>query len=152
MLILRNKSFHEFVLTVLPRPLSNTFLDWPYPAFISKLFIYNDSLILRSCMLDNFASVFGCSQLNCPWQTLECSVALDASHFLAMLCSWCSIDGVSTQVFVSPAPMYIFFSFAADVKIALHPVFQMSFLILGPIIDSHGSLAILLSAFSVLGA
>ena len=96
MLILRNKGFHEFVLTILPRSLFNTSMDLSYCTFVSKLFIYNDSLILRSCMLDNFASVFGCSQLNCPWQSLECSVAPDTFHFPAMLSSWCSIDQMST--------------------------------------------------------
>ena len=34
----------------------------------------------------------------------------------------------------------------------LYPVFQSSFLILGPIIGIHGSLTMLLSMFSVLGA
>ena len=102
MLILRNKGFHEFVLTILPRSLFNTSMDLSYSAFVSKLFIYNDSLILRSCMLDNFASVFGCSQLNCPWQSLECSVLPDASHFPVMLSSWHSTDQVSTRLFVFP--------------------------------------------------
>ena len=58
MLILWNKDFHEFVLTILVRPLFNTLMDLSYSAFASKLFNSNDSLILRSCMLDNFASVF----------------------------------------------------------------------------------------------
>ena len=57
-LILRNKGFHEFVFTVLPRSLFNTLMDLSYSAFVSKLFISNDSLILRSCMLDNFANIF----------------------------------------------------------------------------------------------
>ena len=52
MLILRNKGFHKFVLTVLPRSLLNTLMDLSYSAFVSKLFISNDSLTLRSCMLD----------------------------------------------------------------------------------------------------
>ena len=102
MLILRNKGFHEFVLTILPRSLFNTLMDLSYSALVSKLFISNDSLILRSCMLDNFASVFGCSQLNGPLQSLECSFALNAPHFPAMLSSWCSIDRVSARFFVSP--------------------------------------------------
>ena len=34
----------------------------------------------------------------------------------------------------------------------LHPVFQSSFLILGPVIGIHGSLTMLLSMLSVLGA
>ena len=45
-------------------------MDLPYSAFFSKLFISNDSIILRLCMLDNFARVFGSSQLKCPWQSL----------------------------------------------------------------------------------
>ena len=94
MLILRNNGFHEFVLTILTRSLFNTSMDLPCSAFVSKLFI--------SCMLDNFASVFGCSQLNGPLQSLECSVALNAPHFPAMLSSWCSIDRVSARFFVSP--------------------------------------------------
>ena len=102
MFILRNKSFHEFVLTILPRSLFNTLMDLSYSTLVSKLFISNDSLILRSRMLDNFASVFGCSQLNRPWQSLQCSVALEASHFPAMLSSWWSIDRVSTRFFVFP--------------------------------------------------
>ena len=79
-----------------------TLMDLSYSAFVSKLFFSNHSLILRSCMLDNFAGVFGCSQLNSPWNCLECSVARDTSHFPAMLSSWCSIDRVSTCFFVSP--------------------------------------------------
>ena len=66
MLILRNKGFHELVLTILPWSLFNTLMDLLYSPFVSKLFISNDSIILRSYMLDNFASVFGCSQLNRP--------------------------------------------------------------------------------------
>ena len=64
MLILRNKGFHEFVLTVLPQSLCNTLMDLLNSAFASKLFVSNDSLILCLCMLDNLASVFGCRQLN----------------------------------------------------------------------------------------
>ena len=48
-----------------------------------------------------FQAFFGCSQLNCPWQSLGCSVAPDSSHFPVML-SWFSIDRVSTRFFVSP--------------------------------------------------
>ena len=122
-----------------------------------------------------FQTFSGCSQLNRPWQSLGCSVAPDSSHFPVML-SWFSIDRVSTRFFVSP--MYsshnhnlihkhwgncfviatflllhsIFFSLAADVKITLHPIFQSYLLILGCIIGIDGSLTMLLSAFSVLGA
>ena len=102
MLILRNKGFHEFVLTTLPRSLFNTLMVLSYSAFVSKLFNSYNSRILRSCMLGNFAIIFGCSQLNCPLQSLECSVAPNASHFLFMLSSWCSIDPVSTRFFISP--------------------------------------------------
>ena len=102
MLILWKKGFHEFVFTILPRSLFNTLTDLPCSAFVSKLFISNDSLILRSCMLDNFANIFGCSQLNGPWHSLECSVAPNASHLPAMLSSWCSTDRASTRFFVSP--------------------------------------------------
>ena len=82
MLILRNKGFHEFVFTILPRSLFNTLMDLLYSGFVSKLFISNDSLILRLCILDNFANVFGYSQLNCPWYSLECSVASTLPIFL----------------------------------------------------------------------
>ena len=101
-LILRNKGLHEFMLTILPQSQFNTLMDLSYSAFVSTLFISNDSHILHSCMLDNFASVFGCSQWNHPWQSLECSVAPDISYFPAMLSSWCSIDPVSTHFFVCP--------------------------------------------------
>ena len=49
---------HEFVLTILPLSLFNTLMDLSYSVFVSKLFISNDCLILRLCMLDNFPSVF----------------------------------------------------------------------------------------------
>ena len=104
MLILRNKGFHKFVLTILPWSLFNTLMVLSYSAFVSKLFISNNSLILRSCMLGNFVRAFGCSQLNCS-QSLECSVAPDASHFPFMVSSWCSIDRVSTSFFVSPVSL-----------------------------------------------
>ena len=91
-LILQNKTFHEFVLTILHQSLFNTLMDMWYSAFVSKFFISNDSLILLLYMLDNFASVFGCSQLNRLRQSLECLVAPNASHFPAMLSSWCSVD------------------------------------------------------------
>ena len=51
MLILRNKGFHEFVFTVLPRSLFNTLMDLSYSAFVSKLFTSKDSVILRSLIL-----------------------------------------------------------------------------------------------------
>ena len=67
MLILQNKGFHEFALTPLPRSLFNTLMVLPYSAFVSKLFLSNDFLILRSCMLANFLQVFfGSSRLNLP--------------------------------------------------------------------------------------
>ena len=88
-LILRNKGFHEFVLTLLPRFVFTTLMDLSYSAFVSKLLISSDSLISRSCMYDNFASVLGCSQLNRTWKSFECSVQPDASHFPVIL-SWCS--------------------------------------------------------------
>ena len=69
MLTLRNKGFHEFVLTVLSWSLFNTWIDLLYSAFVSELFIFKDSLILCSCMLGDLASIFGWSQLNRPWQS-----------------------------------------------------------------------------------
>ena len=42
-----------------------------------------------------------------------------------------------------------FFSWVAGIKMTLHPVFQSSFPILGPIIGVHGSLKMLLSLLSV---
>ena len=102
MLILRNKGLHEFPLTILPRSLLNILVDLLYSVFVSKLFIYSDSLILHSCILGNFKSVFGSSQLKRPWKSLECSVAPDTFHFPAMLSLSCSIDQVKTRFFVSP--------------------------------------------------
>ena len=101
MFILPNKGFHEFTLAILSWSLFNTLMDLLYSAFVSKLFISSYSLILRSCIFDNFASVFGCSQLNPPLQSLECSVAPDFSHFPAMRSSWCTTDRLSTRFFVS---------------------------------------------------
>ena len=98
-LILRNKGFHKFVLTILPRPLFITLMDFLYYVVDSKLFISKDSLMLSSSMLGNFASVFGCSQFNRPSQSLKCLVAPDASNYLVMLSSWCSIDRVSMRFF-----------------------------------------------------
>ena len=46
MLILQNKGFHEFMLTMLSQSLFNTLMDMLNSAFVSKLFISNDSLIL----------------------------------------------------------------------------------------------------------
>ena len=85
-----------------------------------------------------------------------------------MLSSLCLIDRVSNPFFslmLPPPPhdlnlickhqgncLTIFFSFAADVKMALHPVFRSYFLILDHIIGIHGSLTMLLSIFLVLGA
>ena len=94
--------------------------------------------------------------------------------------SWCSIDRVSTRFLflqcIPPPHTYnrklickrrgnclvivyfcyrshsIFFSFAAGVNMTLHPVFRSSFLILGAIIGIHGSLTMLLTVFSDLGA
>ena len=63
-LILRNKGLHEFMLTILPQSQFNTLMDLSYSAFVSTLFISNDSHILHSCMLDNFASVFSHDN---PW-------------------------------------------------------------------------------------
>ena len=141
MLILRNKGFHEFVLTVLPQSLCNTLMDLLNSAFASKLFVSKDSLILCLCMLDNLASVFGCSQLNQQWQSLECSVAPDTSHFPVQLIEWAHIF-----LFLQCIPSHNHNS------MTLHLVFQSFFLILGPIIGVHGSLTMLLSVFSVLGA
>ena len=85
-----------------------------------------------------------------------------------MLSSLCLIDRVSNPFFslmLPPPPhdlnlickhqgncLTIFFSFAADVKMALHPVFRSYFLILDHIIGTHGSLTMFLSMFLVLGA
>ena len=98
-LILRNKGFHEFMLTILPRSLFTTLMDLSYSAFASNcLFLTIPLFYVRVC----WTSVFGCSQLNRTWKSLECSVAPYVSHFPAMLSSWCSIDRVSTRFFVSP--------------------------------------------------
>ena len=91
-----------FLLTILPQSLLNILVDLSYSAFVSKLFISSDSLILHSCISGNFKSVFGCSQLKRPWKYLECSVVRDTSHFPARLSSWCLTDRVNTRFFVSP--------------------------------------------------
>ena len=66
MLISQKKGFYEFVSTILPQSLFNTLMDLSYSAFVSKLFISNNSLILRLCMLDNFASVFWVQPIKPP--------------------------------------------------------------------------------------
>ena len=71
MLISRSKDFHEFVLTILPRSLFNTFMDLTCSAFVTKLFISNDSLILHLCMLSNFANVFGAVN---SWKPSFCKI------------------------------------------------------------------------------
>ena len=73
-----------------------------YSTFVSKLFNSKDYLILGSCILFSFASVFGSSQLNCSWQSLECLVASDTFHFPVMLSFWCSIDRGSTRFLFLP--------------------------------------------------
>ena len=56
MLILRNKGFYEFVLSILLRSLFNTLMDLLYSAFVSKLVIFEDFLNFRSCSLGNLAT------------------------------------------------------------------------------------------------
>ena len=102
MLILRNKGFHEFVLTILPRSLFKFLMVLSYSAFVSKLFTCKDSYSTFVYVDHFFAIVFGSSRLNLPWQSLECSVPPDASHFPFMQSSWCSTDRVSSSFFVSP--------------------------------------------------
>ena len=144
MLILQNKGFHRFMLTILPLSLFNTWIDLSYSALGFKLFICKYSVILRLCMLVNFVRVFGHSQWNCLWQSSEYSVAPDASHFLAMLSlnelnEWAHIflfilwistnnDNLICKCWANCLAIVlllhnIFFRFVADVKTTLHPLF-----------------------------
>ena len=84
MLILWHKGFHEFVLIILVRSLFNTSMDLSYSAFASKLLNSNDSLILRSCMLDNFVSVLEQSK-NCHGDLIGCTQKRLYCNFLYML-------------------------------------------------------------------
>ena len=145
MLISQKKGFYEFVSTILPQSLFNTLMDLLYSAFVSKLFISNDSLILRLCMLDNFASVFWVQPIKPPmtiFRMFSCTqwspFSIHAIFLVFNRSSECTFFCFSN---VSPPP----------VKITLHPVFQSSFLILGPIIGILGSLTMLLSVFSDFG-
>ena len=93
------------LVNLLPRSLFNTLMELSYSAFVSKFFISKYSPILHCVWFFYFASVFGCSQFNRLWQSLECSVVLDVFHFLVMLSFWYSVDRVSTLFSVSP--MYL---------------------------------------------
>ena len=66
------------------------------------LIISSDSLIFLLLYLASLDNVFGCSQLNWPWHSKQCSVAPELSHFPFMLSCWCSIVLVITFFFVSP--------------------------------------------------
>ena len=121
MLILRNKGRHEFVLTILPRSLFNTLMDLSYSAFVSKLLISNDSLILRSCMSDNFAIVFGCSMT--IFGIFSCAGRFPFScHTIFFMFNW--LREHAFFCFSNLFPLHnlllllhsIFFSFAADVN------------------------------------
>ena len=155
MLVLWNKGFHEFVLTILPGSLFNTLMDLSYSAFASNLLISKHSFILRSRILCNFARVLGAvmiiaGRFSCAWHLpFFC-------HAIILVANWSS----EHTFFISP--MYfphnhnlirkqrgnnlllllhsIFFRYVADVKMALHSDFRSSFLNLGPIIGIHGSL------------
>ena len=92
-------------LTILSWSLFNTLMDLSYSTFVSKLFIYTDTLILRLCIMGNVTNVFGCSQLNRPWQSMNVQLHLTLPIFLSccpvILSSWCLIDRVSTRFLVS---------------------------------------------------
>ena len=104
-LILRNKGFHEFVLTLLPRSLFTTLMDLSYSAFVTKLFISSDSLISRSCMYDNFASVFGCSQLNRTWKSYQTRCFPFSCHAILVF-NWSSEHAFFCFSNVSPPGIY----------------------------------------------
>ena len=174
MLILRNQGFHEFVLTILIWSLFNTLMDLSYSAFVSKLFICNDSLILRSCMLDSFASIvpikppmitfgmFSCTRrlpFFCHVIFLVLSRSSEHTFFLVLLFLFVSPHnrnlirkhrGNCLVIVYFCCYMVRFFSFAADVFYFLHLPFQSSFLILDLIFVIHSDLMMLLSVLSVL--
>ena len=64
--------------------------------------VNSDSLILLLLCLASVDNTFGCSMLNWPWHSKQCSVAPELSHFPFMLSWWCSIVMVNTFFFVSP--------------------------------------------------
>ena len=73
-----------------------------YYCYILIFIISSDSLIFLLLYLASLDNVFGCSQLNWPWHSKQCSVAPELSHFPFMLSCWCSIVLVITFFFVSP--------------------------------------------------
>ena len=66
--ILKKKFFHEFMLTYITSVSTQHLEGLSSSIFVS--FISKDSLILRSCLLGNFPSVFGCSQLKATHDNL----------------------------------------------------------------------------------
>ena len=86
------KVLKGFVITRL------TLMELLHSVFVSALyflfflffaFVSDYSFILRWCMLDSLSSNFGYSQSNCPWKSLVCSVAPNASYFLEVrLTEW----------------------------------------------------------------
>ena len=70
---LKKQGLHEFVLTILPRSLFNNLIVLSCSSFSSKLFFFPTIPLFYVYVFGQFVSSFGCSQLNHPWQTLECS-------------------------------------------------------------------------------
>ena len=97
-LMFLSKGVHVFVLTKLP---SSRFI-FNLLLLHFDLIISSDSLIFLLLCLASVDNTFGCSQLNWPWHSKQCSVAPELSHFPFMLSWWCSIVMVNTFFFVSP--------------------------------------------------
>ena len=104
---LRNNGFHEFMLTILPWSLFNIFLVLLYSALVSKLLISNDSFILRSCMLSNFAC-FWVQPIKPPmtiFGMFSCTQRFPFSFhaiFLVFEWDWAQLIQWAHALFVSP--------------------------------------------------
>ena len=171
-LVLRNKNFHEFVLTVLPRSLFSTLMDF-HILLLSLNCLFSKILwfCVCACWVTSQA-FFGTANytiLDNLWHIhlyLELPIFLSCYFLDVQLIEWANIflflqcvsshnDNLICKHRGNCLLLLlhnIFSSFVVDVKMTLHPVFQNSFLTLGPIIGIHGSLPMLLSVFSVLGA
>ena len=69
--------------------------------FVFVFLIFNDSLIFRLWYCSLVDNVLGFIQLNCPWQSRQCSIALELYHFYLRLSCWCFTALVMTFLLVS---------------------------------------------------
>ena len=138
-----------------------------FSLIVFSLFISSASQIFLSYMYGEMRTVFVCTQLNCPWYSFVCSVALDDFHFPFMLSCWCSVHGVRTIFFEQSnwyTPGWLFGSslglyfwqriccrFFPDLKAIYFPIFLNSRFIFGLMFGIQGNFfRFLLSRFSVL--